>query len=76
MIARTWPYGTTIEVTVKYVISSGSSQSIICVDAKNEAYVLIGERTTAKPGENRSIIFREGGPTGGYWELLPLNKEK
>lgn len=68
MKTRTWPYGTRKEVVIE-VIRRGV---IFCFDAE-EAYVLIGHGLPISQlpnvGDRRTIVFTQGGPTGGHWRL-------
>ena len=76
MESRTWPYGTTknVKVTMRQTGKhKGLSISVIIVfdEAEKESYILVGDRSGAKVGDVGVITFKEGGPTGGYWEFSP-----
>ncbi len=67
---RTWPYGTRRKVTVVKVAATSSGQVVMCSDdlMKGEGYILIQEPDqSVAAGQQRTIEFLRGGPTGGYW---------
>lgn len=67
MLHRTWKYGTVQAATVVDVIAAGLYEAIVCESA-GEAHILLGNPTRAVKGEEGYITFKDGGPTGGYWE--------
>lgn len=68
MKTRTWPYGTRKEVKIR----SATGNLIIGEDGL-EAFALIGHGLKGDQlpsvGSFRTIVFTQGGPTGGYWKL-------
>ncbi len=73
---RTWPYGTRIKVAVELVEEASNSLTpriavFIALEGA-EGFVAISTEHDRVPvaGEQGTIEFREGGPTGGYWALI------
>lgn len=64
MIERTWPYGTMRRATV---LNRIDERTLILVDDQNEGHILLGTRSEGRPGDKGTLIFRRGGPKGGYW---------
>lgn len=59
---RTWPYGT----EVKVIKVTGN----ILVAVGDEAFVLSGiDVSGVSVGQEIVIVFKCGGPTGGYWDV-------
>jgi hypothetical protein len=76
MLERTWPYGTTkrVRVLTREIIpfQNGLAESLVVAELESsEAFILIGNKAAAGPGDLGTITFREGGPTGGYWDFEP-----
>lgn len=70
MIARTWPYGTKLPVLVEH----GTKDFLVVTydhGYKKEGFILIKRNMGEIPaeGSNGFITFKQGGPTGGYWEF-------
>lgn len=43
---------------------------LVCYEeASQEAFILVGDKSEAKPGDTGYIEFKQGGPTGGFWEF-------
>lgn len=79
MQTRTWPYGTRKSCEVMDVVRSGNTVGLICHaddDPADEAHVCIFNRKdtpeadTAKPKDRGTLVFTQGGPTGGYWRFV------
>lgn len=79
MIARTWPYGTKKRVRVLEVEFSAMRAAVAVehLDDPGEATVCILSRfefdqiaPAPMTGDTRTMEFRKGGPTGGYWAIL------
>jgi hypothetical protein len=70
---RTWPYGTTKRVKVLNAVRNPRYVGLIChCDEDGEGYVLTMRRPfyeEVQDGDAGTITFKEGGPTGGYWEF-------
>ena len=63
---RTWQYGVRKFVRVDRV----ELGFVICIeDTSGEAFLLIGGSNSARIGEKGYIEFKQGGPTGGFWEF-------
>lgn len=68
MLTRTWPYGTTKPVQILSVSVTRFARIVTCaeLDGDREGFVLMGgSHDQAKEGG--TIVFCQGGPTGGYW---------
>jgi hypothetical protein len=65
-------YGTTRRATLKHCdVSPFGGQCLTLVDELNECHIIVGHASDAgKPGDTGTLIFTEGGPTGGYWRFL------
>ena len=69
---RTWPYGTQYQVVILQASKMRTSTMLLCMHA-DEAFVLVLPHThdaarSAKENDVGVITFKEGGPTGGYWD--------
>ena len=75
---KTWPYGTTLRgvVFVARITSQHSKSAQLIIDKTNEGHVLIGSAAdfTAKDGDEGTLTFTKGGPTGGYWKFVKDKK--
>lgn len=71
MLARTWPYGTRKAVTVGEAGMHKGAPFAICVEEcqGGEGFILLGMKEAVQKGEKGYIEFKQGGPTGGYWEF-------
>lgn len=74
MQTRTWPYGTAKRVQVLDVafclIRNVRTRVLTCVEleGEREAHILVGDGgDEAVSMDVGYIVFRQGGPTGGYW---------
>jgi hypothetical protein len=71
---RTWPYGTRKTVDVLSISHTAKTTVVGCVEPEGErgAFLLVRARGAieATEGQRREIIFRPGGPTGGYWDFV------
>jgi hypothetical protein len=70
MNKRTWPYGT--RKTGK-VVDMGVLKTAIVIIAGDdgEGYILTGVLPdVCFRGQQVTIEFTEGGPTGGYWKIV------
>ena len=76
MLSRTWPYGTEKTGTVKIVDCGGwlymPKWVVTVIGDDGEGYILTGTQHRIVPKENSRVVMRftEGGPTGGYWEIV------
>lgn len=76
---KTWPYGTTKVGSVLATICNGPLIMAIIFhgdgDAPGEAFMLLQRPGARRPaaGERSAITFRQGGPTGGYWDYAPID---
>ena len=82
VIQKTWPYGTKRRGTVQSI--DYYEQQLRCrpiqliLDDQNEGHVLVGAvacDTTAKAGYVGTLVFTEGGPTGGFWKFTADNPQ-
>lgn len=63
---KTWPYGTIKKVVVEAV---EGGQYLVVKGA--EGFLLLGiDPMDVEPGDHAEIIFKEGGPSGGYWDFV------
>lgn len=71
MLARTWPYGTRKAVVVADAGIEKGQNFAICVEEcqGGEGFVLLGMSKAVQKGAKGYIEFKQGGPTGGYWEF-------
>jgi hypothetical protein len=70
MHKRTWPYGTRKRVQVLSVSTTRFGRVVACaeLDGEREGFILMGgSPDVAKEGDVGTIVFCQGGPTGGYW---------
>lgn len=71
MLTRTWPYGMTKTVTVEEVLPLPGQVVAICTEqGTHEGFMLQLAACDAQKGEQRQIVFKEGGPMGGFWDFL------
>jgi len=68
VIRRTWPYGTRKTVTVRQIVGVW----VVCFEREStEHFALTGvDHAGVSAGDERTIEFREGGPTGGHWDFV------
>ncbi len=71
MLACTWPYGTRKSVKVAGVGVEKGRPFAICVESgpDAEAFVLLGMANPVAKDDVGYIEFKQGGPTGGFWEF-------
>ncbi len=71
MLARTWPYGTRKAVKVAGVGTQKGVPYAVCVETcdNGEVFVLLGMEKAAAKDDEGYIEFKDGGPTGGFWEF-------
>lgn len=68
---KTWPIGTTYQGTVQRVTSVLVIVIVEHEGGRREGYGLTGvDFTGIHAGQSCQIIFRDGGPTGGYWDFV------
>ena len=71
---KTWPYGTTLRGTVfvAKITSQHSKTAQLVIDERNEGHVLVGNAAdfSAVQGDDGTLTFTKGGPTGGYWKFI------
>ena len=74
MLTRTWPYGTAKRVkvlAVEFAMANGRRVRVMACEElgdTSEAHIIVGDDgDDAAAGEFGMIVFRQGGPTGGYW---------
>lgn len=80
MQTRTWPYGTRKPVEVIQVFRDLKKTVLMCQDTapapgvKPEGYVCMYAGCVYPGvgiGDRGTLVFTEGGPTGGYWAYEP-----
>ncbi len=76
MKTRTWKYGSTLrgKVIEGGILNSPSHvkwQAHLIQDQNGEGHVLINGAfdPEAKEGDEGTLTFTKGGPTGGYWKF-------
>ena len=74
-IARTWPYGTRKTGTVVAIVNLNTLSVLVVRDGDDpkKAHVLMygyGHFDGLNEGDTVTIEFKEGGPTGGYWDVV------
>lgn len=77
MNTRTWPYGTTRRGTVRlarvqHPTEPAAGEAQLILDDQREMHVCVGRDCadfTAKDGDEGTLTFTKGGPTGGYWKF-------
>lgn len=77
MNTATWPYGTRKRVRVDGIVRGRTLGAVCCVpvDEPSAAFVLLvklAEIPVVK-GDERFIVFTQGGPTGGHWAFETTN---
>lgn len=74
MIARTWEYGTEINAKVEKIVTN-HPHTVVLTDEHGEGHILIGTscvRAGICEGDEVTLVFIKGGPTGGYWKIKPV----
>ncbi len=68
MKTRMWPYGA--RKLGKIVAVQG--RNLVVIDKDAEGYVLMDCDTDGiREGDDGTLVFRQGGPTGGHWHFEP-----
>jgi len=75
MLQRTWEYGTKKRVEVLRVLGNApSARSFFVATDGEEGFILAGiDVSKVKKGQTVTIVFKKGGPTGGYWDVGEVN---
>lgn len=78
MNTATWAYGTTRRGKVLIArwrpegLPSKASTGQLIQDDQGEGHICVGDACadlTANDGDEGTLTFTEGGPTGGYWKF-------
>ena len=73
VIRKTWGYGT----RKKVIIMDANTSVITAIEEETkEGFILAGIRAPRRlsKGEGVTIEFKQGGPTGGYWDIVVEEK--
>lgn len=76
MKTKTWKYGTKLSGEVMVVVKGSHPRKPrmagVFVPSKDEAFIMVGVEHEAEPvhGQTVTIEFKQGGPTGGYWQIV------
>lgn len=75
MDERTWPYGTQLRAKVlertKATHAGKVVDMLVLQDRNGEGHIILGTSLHGEAGESGTLVFTQGGPSGGYWKFTP-----
>jgi hypothetical protein len=72
---KTWPYGTTKSIKI---IEDATDMMIVAFEPETkEGFIILGHTIKELPRKDDvgTIVFEQGGPTGGHWQYYPSTKK-